>query len=120
MTTKKSRTPTLAAAEAKQTQDFIHKTIERYRGPAGDLESALGMFLLGRYLGWRALYVLHSKKTVSKYESILGIEVQSAFEPVGPDAHRSPGYLAADSRPNFWRVVSGEDVIDSKERRQIQ
>ena len=119
MTTLKTRTRPLTAADAKALADFVHKIIAGYRGPAGDLEAALGMFLLGRYLGWRALYIVHSKKTVSKYEAILGIEVQAVFEAEGPDAGRSLGYKIANSRPSFWKVVSGEDVVDRKERQHL-
>lgn len=120
MTTPNTRTKPLSAADAKEQCDFVHRVISGYSGPAGDLEAALGMFLIGRYFGWRALFVMHSKKTVAKYETILGIEVQEAFEPEGPDVNRAPGYQAANSRPSFWRVVSGEDPIERKERQRIE
>ena len=119
MKRKSVRTPSLPAVDAKLLHDSIHRIIADYAGPAGDLEAALGMLLLGRYLGWRALYVIHSKKTVAKYETILGIEVQQAFEPEGPDAERSIGYQAARARPSFWKVVSGEDSIERMMRQGI-
>lgn len=119
MTTPESKTLPMAASDAKLLQDFVHGVITRYRGPAGDLEAALGMYLLGRYLGWRALYVIHSKKTVAKYEVILGIEVQDAFEQEGLDAHRSAGLRAVAARSDFWKVVSGEIRIDRDVRNRI-
>lgn len=114
-----TRTPPLPAAEAKLLQDFIHDVIARYQGPAADLESALGMYLLGRYLGWRALYVIHSKKTVAKYEEILGIEVQDAFEAEGPDVIRSAGIRATETQASFWKVVSGDITVDRNIRKRI-
>lgn len=119
MTSPQFKTPLIAASDAKLLQDFIHRVITRYRGPAGDLESALGMYLLGRHLGWRALYIIHSKKTVAKYEVILGIEVQEAFEQEGPDANRSAGLQAIAVRSDFWKVVSGEIRIDRAARNRI-
>lgn len=119
MTSPQFKTPLIAASDAKLLQDFIHGVITRYRGPAGDLESALGMYLLGRHLGWRALYIIHSKKTVAKYEVILGIEVQEAFEQEGPDANRSAGLQAIAVRSDFWKVVSGEIRIDRDARNRI-
>lgn len=120
MTKPTSRTRPLAATDAKALTDLVHKVITGYRGPAGDLEAALGMLMVGRYLGWRPLYILHSKKTVNKYEAILGIEVQNHFEADGPDAHRASGYQLANSRPSFWKVVSGEDAIDRGQRQRLE
>jgi len=114
-----TKTPPLSPSSAKELTDHIHKIITGYSGPAGDLEAALGMLVLGRYVGWRALYIMHSKKTVAKYERILGIEVQEFFEADGRDSHRCPGYQTALSRPSFWKVVSGEDAIERMERQRI-
>ncbi len=115
-----TKTSALTTSAAKALTDLIHKIISGYSGPAGDLEAALGMLVVGRYVGWRALYIMHSKKTVAKYERILGIEVQEFFEPDGLDGHRCPGYQAALSRPSFWKVVSGEDPIERQERQRME
>ena len=119
MTKFDTKTPPMAASDAKLMQDFIHGVVARYSGPAGDLESALGMYIVGRYLGWRALYVIHSKKTVAKYEVILGIEVQEAFESEGPDAIRSAGLRSVESGSNFWKVVSGEIRVERDVRNRL-
>lgn len=113
-------TPALSASEAKLLQDSIDDVIARYNGPAAELESALGMYLLGRHLGWRALYILHSKRTVAKYEKILGIEVQHAFDGYGPDALRSAGLRAPETQAAFWKVVSGEVAVDKTIRKAIE
>jgi hypothetical protein len=120
MTSPEFKTPPMAASDAKLLQDFIHSVITRYTGPAGDLEAALGMYLLGRHLGWRALYIIHSKKTVAKYELILGIEVQDAFAQEGPDAHRSAGLQAVTARSDYWKVVSGEIPVGRDVRNRIE
>lgn len=114
------RTPPLSALEAKSLQDAMDDVIAQYKGPVADLESALGMYLIGRHLGWRALYIIHSKKTVAKYEGILGIEVQHAFEAYGPDAMRSAGLKAPETQAAFWKVVSGEIAVDRNLRKAIE
>ena len=65
------------------------------------------------------MYLIHSKKTIKKYEAILGITVQQAFDEHGPHAHRSAGGQAAALRASFWKVVSGEDPIDREVRKKI-
>lgn len=77
------------------------------------------MYLIARYLGWRALYVIHSKKTVAKYENILGVEIQHVFEAHGPDAIRSAGLRAPETQSNFWKVVSGDIKVDRNLRKRI-
>ena len=112
-------TPNLNGADAQELHDFFHQVVCEFDGNANDLEAALGMFVLCRYLGWRAMYLIHSKKTIKKYEGILGITVQAAFDENGPHAHRSAGWQVAASRSNFWKVVSGEDPIDRDERKKL-
>lgn len=114
-----SLTPALNGLDAKTLHDFLHQVVTGFAGNANDLESAMGMYMLARYLGWRAIYLIHSKKTVKKYEAILGIKIQQAFDELGPDANRSAGWQAAALRPSFWKVVSGEDPINREERKKI-
>lgn len=102
-----------------RVQDFLDEVISRYTGPAAELESAIGMYLLGRHLGWRALYIVHSKKTVAKYESILGIEIPQAFPAYGPDANRSAGLRLPETQDNFWQVVSADINVDTNVRKWI-
>ncbi|NBQ69593.1 MAG: hypothetical protein EBU46_12510 [Nitrosomonadaceae bacterium] len=42
------------------------------------------MLFTGYYFGWRFLYIVHSKRTVRKYEKVLNIRVTEYFEPIGP------------------------------------
>lgn len=79
-----------------------------YCGDFGPLENAIGMAVTGRLFGWKALYLLHSKKTVRNYEKILGIRVREAFPEVGPLAKNSVAWRAAGTHSNFWKAVSNE------------
>ena len=74
-----------------------------------ELESALGMYMLARHFGWKVLYLVHSRKTIKKYEEILGIKLSDHFDPLGPDADRTNAKKVIDAVTNFWRLVSGEE-----------
>lgn len=116
---KKPTAPALTPEESKRVTDLLDNAIAKYTGDIGELESALGMYVMGRHVGWRVLYIMHSKKTVAKYEEILGINVREEFPEEGPDAHRSVGYTISKKFSNFWKVVSGEEKIDRADRRAM-
>lgn len=98
-------TPDLALARYKLMDD----TIRRGGAQIDELESALGMYMVGFHFGWKVLYMVHSKRTIRKYEEILGIKVIEAFDEVGPDAHRTNAFKIINAASNFWKAVSGED-----------
>ena len=93
--------------------------ISDYRGQIDELESAIGMYMVGRHFGWKILYLVHSKRTMKKYEEILGIKASEAFEPFGPDAPSTRAFELLQHASNFWKVVSGEEKLplDREQRR---
>lgn len=111
---KKAKTPHLSPEEAKRLSDLIDNAVRNFHGGADELEGAIGMLMLGRHLGWRVLVLIHSKKTIIKYEQILGIKVREEFPEEGPDVDRSIGYALAKKLSNFWKAVSGEEKIENK------
>lgn len=117
----KPQTPLVSPEEAKRRHDLMDAAIHRFAGQLDELEGALGMYMLGRHMGWKVLYIIHSKRTVAKYEAILGINVREEFEAETPDSMRSMGFLAVRSISNFWKFVSGEEKIDldRQQRRSI-
>ena len=111
---KDALTPHLAPDDAKRLSDLVDTAIRNFRGSSDELEGAIGMYMLGRHVGWRVLMIIHSKRTIKKYEGILGIDVRTAFPEEGPDVDRSHGYRLAKKFSNFWKVVSGEEKIENK------
>lgn len=85
--------------------------ILNYSGDIDVLNSALGMLFTGHYYGCRFLYIVHSKRTVRKYEKVLNIKVTEYFEPTGSLSHRSAGLFEANKHSNFWKCVSGDIQI---------
>ena len=77
------------------------------------VEQAMGFYLVGRHVGWRPLVVVHYKRTIRKYEDILGIKIREEFEPEGPDGERSNAYRISKRLSNFRGAVSGDEKIDA-------
>lgn len=103
----------LSDDQLKQLQLISENSIAGFVGQLNELESALGMLLMGHHFGWKVLYLIHSKKTIRKYEEILGIQIREIFPPTGPSSYRSTGLALAMKASNFWKVVSGEDKIEN-------
>ena len=85
-----------------------------FRGQFDELESAFGMLLLGRLVGWKVLALIHNKRTIKKYEQILGIDVRDAFPEVGPLAQKSVAFVAVEKLGAFWKAVSGEVKLEDR------
>ena len=67
------------------------------------------MYVLVHRLGWKVLYFVHSKKTIRKYEEILGLKLSDEFDEFGPDAPRTNAYKIIKAVNNFWKLVSGDE-----------
>lgn len=94
--------------------DVVDHAVRNFRGIADELEGAIGMYMIGRHVGWRVLVLVHSKKTIIKYEEILGIKIREEFPDEGPDVDRSVGYGLTKKFSNFWKAVSGDEKIENK------
>lgn len=93
----------------------------RFSGTFEEVEAAIGMLHLGFHMGWKPLVLIHNKRTIRKYEEILGINIREFFPPEGPSVSRSRGYTIAKAIGNFWKAVSGEVKDDElkAQRREI-
>lgn len=115
---KEERLAKLSDEQQQQLQEIIDRAIREWHGQFDELESALGMLLLGHHVGWKVLYLIHSKKTIRKYEELLDIKIREVFPERGPSSKRSVGLTIADTYPNFWKIVSGD--IKIRDRRTIE
>lgn len=57
------------------------------------------------------LYVIHTARTIKKYEEILGVTLSDVFEPFGPDAESTNADKALQTVESFWKVVSGNEKL---------
>lgn len=115
---KKPKSERLAKLKPEQ-EDALRKiesvAICEYQGDLTQLEAALGMLRMGHHLGWRVLYIIHSKRTIRSYEEILGIKIREVFPETGPSSYRSFGFNLAMRYSNFWKVVGGEIKIPHRQ-----
>jgi hypothetical protein len=103
-------TPRPSEKEAARRYAFLDEVIRnRKSGQLDELESALGMYMIGFHFGWKVLYVIHSKKTIRKYEEVLGITIRDEFDEFGPDADRTNAYKIIQAVSSFWKLVSGDE-----------
>lgn len=102
----------LTPEQSERAAEVIQGAIARFSGSFDELKAAIGMYMLGHYVGWRVLVLLHSKSTIRKYERILDITVREEFAETGPESDRSLFFKAAQAVSNFWKVVSGEIKLD--------
>ena len=101
----------------KQLVDIVDKAIKNFGpGTAESLSGAIGYLMIGRKLGWRVMFFMHSQGTVRKYEKILDVKTQDVMPEVGTLARKALAYQAVQRASNFWKAVKGEVAgVKSKE-----
>lgn len=99
---------------ANELERIEREAIAEFHGQLDELIGALGMLRMGDHFGWRVLVLIHNKRTIRKYEDILGIKVREFFEEEGPAAERSNGYKIVKAIGNFWKAVSGDIKVENK------
>ena len=106
---------------AIQLYDIEREAFARFTGQFDELEAAIGMLHIGDQVGWKPLVLIHNKRTIRKYEEILGINIREFFPDEGPSAERSIGYTIAKKIGSFWKAVSGELKSDElkAQRREV-
>ena len=109
--------PPLSPEEAAALSKRIDAVARDFAGQFDELDSAIGMLVLGRLVGWKVLALIHNKRTIRKYEAILGINAREAFEETGPLTTKSLGFELAEKAGKFWKAVSGDLKIP--ERREL-
>jgi hypothetical protein len=92
----------------KDLVQIIDAASEKFKGQLDELESAIGMLMLSRLYGWKVIYLIHSRKTIQKYEKMLGVNLRELAPPVGRLAHKSLAWKLAQGVGNFWKAVRGE------------
>jgi hypothetical protein len=107
-----------AALKSIEFPDFslkIKKAFTEYSGDFAVFETAVGALFLGIMIGWRPLFIIHSPKTIKRYEKILDIEFQKILpETVDFLSERSRGYQIAAALDKFWPAVTGNIPVDGR------
>ncbi len=86
---------------------YLDKICTDFDGDSTQLETAIGAFIFGRHLGWKPLFLIHSKRTMNKYQEILGLDFRKELPEVGKLARKSVAWRSAETLSNFWKAVTG-------------
>ena len=105
----RTKTPRPTPEQAIERYSYLDNVIRQDGVQLDELESALGMYMIGFHFGWKVLYVIHSKRTIRKYEDLLGISVRETFDELGPDADRTNALKIIETVSSFWKLVSGDE-----------
>lgn len=88
---------------------IVDRAADGYQGDLDELESAIGMLMLGRHYGWRVMMLIHTQATIRKYLRILGLQnLRDVLPEVGVLAHRSRAWRLVNGTTKFWDVVRGQ------------
>lgn len=117
MSRKPIAVPHLSPDDAGALLKHVDDISRDFKGQFDELEAALGMLLLGRLVGWKVLALIHNKRTIRKYEEILGISIREAFPEEGPLSHKSVAYEVVKKLGQYWKGVSGDIRVEN--RRQL-
>ncbi|HEU5046443.1 MAG TPA: hypothetical protein VFT64_01220 [Rickettsiales bacterium] len=91
----------------KELLKIIDAAAKDFSGICTEMETAIGALVFGRHVGWKPLLLMHDKKTLRKYEKILGIEFRDVLPEVGELSDKSVAWKLAQKASNFWKAVSG-------------
>jgi hypothetical protein len=114
---KDHRPPETRVEQATRLVRIVNEAATRFKGQIDELEGAIGVLFVGHLYGRRVITLIHNKRTLRKYEEILGLTFKDEFDDVGPLADKSLGYVAAEKLQAFWKAVAGEVQIER--RREI-
>ena len=92
----------LSDAEKVAAFDKAAYAVAGFSGSLEELEKAIGMLIVGYHFGWKVLMLVHSKRTIKKYEKILDIEIREFFPAEGNSA--KPVSYTHLTLPTIFRV----------------
>ena len=115
----------------KELSDHLVKRIMTFSGNFDVLEKAVGALIIGQLAGWRVLTLLHSSRTLNRYQKELGLDFKGTFpwDPdrivmpeIGPFARKSFAFEITHKLGNFWKVVRGQadEVGSAYERKKSE
>jgi hypothetical protein len=101
-------------------EDIIRDRLLNYVGDFTVLESAVGAFMLGHYIGMRPLLVIHNNKTIKKYESILDLKFRDYIRDTTDFSDKSIGYKVALQAADFWAAATGAQRVEGRKQVGIE
>ena len=87
---------------------IIDAAMDNFQGNSETLGSAIGALHIGRHMGWKTVYLLHTRATIKKYQEILGVDFREILDEETINSNRSVAFIAVQKVSNFWKAVKGE------------
>ena len=94
--------------DEEQLVAIIDDAIKDFRGNINELKGAIGALMIARRFGWKPLLLMQDKRSVDKYERILGVSFRELFPEEGDLAGKSMAWVTMGKFKNFWKAVKGE------------
>ena len=91
----------------QQFYEISNKAISNFHGNGRVLESALGALMVGQFIGWRPLLLMHGSSAIKRYQAILGVDFQQVLPEEAQFSERMPGYQLARKMGKYWDSVRG-------------
>jgi hypothetical protein len=97
------------------------------RCQAGDditvFAAAMGAYALARRMGWKPVSLIYSRKTIAKYEKLLGIDFKVSCPEVGQRADKSMAWhhlvQVQEKLDTLWKYIRRElPVENARDARQ--
>lgn len=98
----------------------VDEAIARYTGDVRVLESAVGVLLVGLWVGWRPLLLAHSLKAFKGYERVLGVKFKEVLPEVGPLSGKMVAWTMLENIKDFCRVSVGSKPGRSIEMQELE
>ena len=92
----------------EEVAELLDEATRRFTGDTRKLIDALGLYMLGRNMGWRPLYLMYSPNNIRRAEKILEIKFREEFPEVGEYANKSVAWHAVQKVKSFWAAVRGD------------
>jgi len=87
----------------------LNERVRNFKGDVTELERAIGAYLIGRQVGWKALLVIHDLGTIERFERVLGLKFEAPALPAdSPYPPKTFAWLAAFEVEGFWGAVMRE------------
>lgn len=99
---------------AEDSYSVVKRSLREYSGDFTVLESALGAYFLGMMIGWKPLLIVHSPRTIKRYEKILGINFKESLPMENDLSDRSNGYSFAIKLGSFWAATTGNSSVEGR------
>ena len=64
----------------QQFYEISNKAISNFHGNGRVLESALGALMVGQFIGWRPLLLMHGGSAIKRYQTILELIFSRYFQ----------------------------------------